>query len=316
MRDNLVVTLYGESKSGKSTHIANSPKPVLVFDAENASKFLFDNSKKVYWNPSEEPIPVRDVNNQYEACIVHVKSFGQIKDAYEQLKGYPHPFRTIAFDSISEIQQKLERSIAGNGMMKIQDWGKMSLELGTLLRNFRDLPTIDNSPIVLITFIATSKTVTDEKSDIYGKTFPDIKGKAKDDIRYISDITGHVFNEVREEYNEDTKQMETINDRGILVGVHESFTTGNRVNIPLEDGTKVPLPDILPGNTTFTKILKKVFPELREYLSTPLDDPSTFTPGHEFTEPDTEEQEVPELPDYASDSEEPDEEHDSTEESN
>ena len=71
-------------------------------------------------------------------------------------------------------------------------------------------------------------------------------------------------------------------DRGIIVGKHESFVTANRVvyNDPKNTGKTKTLPDVLPGNTTITGLLKIVFPELREYLDLDTDDPRTFTPGY------------------------------------
>lgn len=290
MQQNLVLGIHGEAKAGKTTFASKSPQPILFFDAENASKFLFTENPgdKVYWNPITQPMPIRNKDNLWKAVVVIVESYEHIEKALEELRSQPHPFRTIVFDSISEIQDKLSKSILRgkkHSQLQLQDWGAMASRMGELLRAFRDLPVHADSPLVAVVFLAMSKTPTTREKDgsvTYGKTFPVIRGSAKDLIVYMTDLMGHLYYEVSENWDDSVSAMVTKEDRGIIVGKHESFVTANRVvyNDPKNPGKTKTLPDVLPGNTTVTGLLKIVFPELREYLDLETDDPRTFTPGY------------------------------------
>lgn len=171
------IIVHGPSKHGKSTLADTCPAPRVIIDAEGGSRFT--PSTKVLWDPLNEPIPPLD--GTWESAIVHPRNYDAVLKVYEILDQQEHPFRSVVMDSISEVQQKCVRAIAGVNPMQTQDWGTLLRKVSDLARGFRDLITHPLHPLDAVVIIAMTK-----QED--GKWIPFVQGQLKTSLPYYFDL--------------------------------------------------------------------------------------------------------------------------------
>ena len=148
----LSVLVHSGTKIGKSTLANTTPAPRLILDAEAAYRFLPDRpgTQKIFWDPMTEPIPTLNQGRidpklgsqvwtvEWDTCIVIVRDYPTAYRVWEILNQYPHPWRSVSLDSVSELQEKVKDSLRNIHMgekMITQKWGD-------LLDNMKDFPQV------------------------------------------------------------------------------------------------------------------------------------------------------------------------------
>ena len=176
----LTMMVYGGSKVGKTTFAATAPYPRLMLDVETGHRFLPINVK--YWDPLREEPPVAD--GTWDTCVVNVADYDTVLKAYEWLRSGKHQFKSLIIDSISELQEKCMKKLAGNEAMKMQQWGELLRHMGGLLRDLRDLTMHPTAPLEAIVLTAMMKT------DQQGLNHPYLQGQLAIQAPYFYDILG------------------------------------------------------------------------------------------------------------------------------
>jgi len=182
MRRSLTMLIYGESKVGKSSLAATAPYPRLMLDVEGGHRFL--PIVPTYWNPALEEPPMAD--GTWDTCIVEVNDYDTVLKAYQWLRSGKHHFRSLIIDSISELQVKLLDKLVGIDQVKMQEWGDVLRQLGSLLRDLRDLTMHPTNPLEAVILTAMAKP------DKNGKYHPYLQGQLAVMAPYFYDILGAV----------------------------------------------------------------------------------------------------------------------------
>lgn len=201
---------FGPSKCGKSWLGDTTPAPRLVLDAEAGSRFT--PSKKIYWDPVNQPPPVPD--GTWDTALVVVRDLRTIQKAYEWAQSGKHPFRSVICDSVSEIQQKVVDDIAGTRQMQQQDWGQLLRVVTDLIRRFRDLITHPTNPLDAVLVIAMAR-----QRD--GQWEPYVQGQLATTLPYFFDLCVYYAPVPHPETGEIIRRL--------FVGPFPGYVTGERV---------------------------------------------------------------------------------------
>lgn len=241
MPESLIVLIHGEPKAGK-THLAHTaPTPRLVLDAENGSRFI--RGPKTTWDPAKDAPPVP---GEWDTCVVQVRDFGTLAQAYTWLNSGQHPFRSVILDSLTEIQKRCKDQLTGtDDVITERAWGQLLVRMERLVRDFRDLTMHPTNPIETLIILALSQ----EKS---GKWRPAIQGGLGVSLPGFVDVIGYLA------AVENTNDDGTITrNRHLLVSPHPLYEAGDRT------GAFEPLRSL--ADPTITGMLDT----LNTYLNTP-----------------------------------------------
>jgi hypothetical protein len=211
----LTAIIHGHSKVGKTTLCSTMPYPRLLLDVESASRFL-PVVRKV-WDPSREQPPVAD--GTWDTCVVYVRDYATVQQVYQWLQIGQHQFRSLAIDSISELQVRCAEDLAGRGQMQTQQWGELLRKMSGLLRDIRDLTMHPTNPLEAV--LLTSMT---RLQDNIWK--PYLQGQLAVVAPYLFDITGYLY--IDQVPNEDPTQP-PVEVRRLLTRKHPMFEAGERV---------------------------------------------------------------------------------------
>lgn len=181
----LSVLVHGPSKSGKSHFADTAPSPRLFLDAEGNTRWL--KSKKVQWDPRNPP---PEYDGSWETCVVRVRDFSTMGSTFQWLQAGKHPFKSVALDSISELQQRCVDAIAGTDAMRIQDYGELFRKVSQLVRSYRDLLDHPTNPLTAV--IITAMT----KQDASGVWKPYVQGQLATALPYYIDLISYLHADV------------------------------------------------------------------------------------------------------------------------
>jgi hypothetical protein len=213
----LSIVVHADTKVGKSTLASTCPKPMCFLDAESAYRFI--DQPKVFWNPLTEAPPVSD--GTWSICVVIVRDYQTLHRAVEWLKSGQHHFKSVAVDSISEVQKKLKDQIKeGDPDMEQRKWGRLLDGMEALCRDLRDLTEHPTTPLEAV--VLTAMTEMRE-----GKWRPYVQGQLRTTMPYFMDVIG--FMEIYEHPNEDPMQPPT-RYRRMIIAKNPRYETGERVN--------------------------------------------------------------------------------------
>jgi hypothetical protein len=240
----LSLLVHANSKIGKTTLAATCPKPLLLLDAEGGSKFL--DHPKVVWDPLTGPPPAWD--GTWEICTVVVQRFDTMAMVYQWLVSGQHHFRSLAIDSITEVQRRCKATLSPEDM-RTQDWGALLVRMETLVRDFRDLTMHPTNPLSVALFVA--ETRQDGNS---GQWRPYMQGQMGTSFPYLVDVIGYLF--VQDVLADD--QVTLTPQRQLLVAPHPQFLAGERVQGRLQ--SVVPNPDI-------AVMLETVYPQATQTIT-------------------------------------------------
>lgn len=231
----LSILVHGPAKVGKTTFAATTPpSPRLLFDVEAASRFL--KGRKKYWDPRSEAPPEDD--GTWDICVVQVQDFDIVLKGYEWLKSGKHPFKSVIVDSISELQAKVQESVAGRAQMKTQDWGQLLSKLAFFCRDLRDLTTNPVNPVQAVVVTAMSRVID-------GVTKPHLQGQISQQISYWFDITSYLW--VDQVQDPNTGEWTMV--RRLLTDKNPQYEAGNRV----------PGLDVIIDHPNITQMINDVF---------------------------------------------------------
>jgi hypothetical protein len=155
----LSTLIHAGSKQGKTTVASTSPTPHLALDAEGGWKFIdeagFKTGKKlrrIRWNPATEAIPQYD--GTWDLCSVTVRSWATMTLVYQHLTQRDHQFRSVTWDSITEVQRTCRDALKGTEAMQLQDWGVLLIQMDDMIRKFRNL-TLDPDMVDVCGYLTT-----------------------------------------------------------------------------------------------------------------------------------------------------------------
>jgi len=182
----LNILVHSPGGHGKTTLLATAcddprTSPMLVLDFEGGAPIRF--AKK----------------DPKTFTIRKVRSVKDLNDYYEYLRKGSHPYKSVAIDSLTEIQklglfefvygtQGVDKTFQGNVLniktAEIQHWGKSKTQIEMLVRYFRDLP-------MHTFFTCLTQVVKDETTGKISTTVS-LPGKQADEIPGIPDIVGYL----------------------------------------------------------------------------------------------------------------------------
>lgn len=243
MTDGLSILIHGESKIGKSWFADTGPAPRLVLDSEGGNAVRWTPSRKISWDPVREAPPAHD--DTWDTCVVNVRSFATVQQAYDWLNSGKHPFRSVTIDSVSEVQQRCVDDLVGMDQMKTQDWGTLLRRVSKTVRDFRDLVQHPVQPLDTVIFVAMSR-------DAGGRKIPYIQGQLATVLPYIPDVVGYL--KMVPDPN-----IPGVMNRFLMIRNDNEYLSGQRVGGRLGDWVHVP-----DGDETVVKMLNMVFGRERE----------------------------------------------------
>jgi hypothetical protein len=210
----LYILVHGPAGAGKTTFASTAPKPILLMDAERAARFI--DLRRVYWDPMREEPPVYD--GTWDMCVVKTNQWEKAQKALEYLRGGRHPFRSVMIDSLSEMQIKAQEAINGRNQMQTQHWGKLLQNMGSFIRDLRDLlEEDDGSALQIVAVISTSK-------DYDGTFKPYLQGSIASQVPYVFDIVGYLY------VNQVTSNTGEVSEhRYLFTGNHPAYEAKSRV---------------------------------------------------------------------------------------
>lgn len=219
--------------------------PHLVLDAEGGWKFIDEMGfksgtplRRKKWNPAGEPIPQHD--GTWEVCVVNVVDWSTITLVYQYLTQREHQFRSVTWDSITEVQRKCRAALRGIEAMQLQDWGVLLVQMDDMIRKYRNLTLDPTNTIEVATFIAETKMRE-------GKWRPYMQGQIGDALPYMVDLCGYLTTE----YHADDKGQPTVRHPVLNIAPSDFWESGERVQ------------GRLPGailDPHITRILENVYP--------------------------------------------------------
>jgi len=138
----------------------------------------------VYWDPRAGAPPRYD--GTWDTCIASIAEYDLMQLAYRWLRQGEHDFVSISVDSLMEIQKRCIDNEVGPNALQIQDWGTLLRHLEKLVREYRDLTLVSNSPISVVTFIVGTQLID-------GVQRPLLQGALRNTVPYYVDFTGYIF---------------------------------------------------------------------------------------------------------------------------
>lgn len=235
----LGILVHGPAGAGKTFLGMTGFRPILLMDAERAARFI--QLRKIKWDPLTQAPPVWD--GTWDVAVVKTRDWPTAQKTLEWLRSGQHSFRTVVVDSISEIQIKAQEAINGRGEMKTQHWGKLLQNMGSFLRDLRDITDEEDNALQILCLISTSK-------DYDGTFKPYLQGSIASQVPYLFDMTAYLY--VSSEADPNTGEM--ADHRYLFTGNHPQYEAKSRVpGVP---------PTIRDPN--LTQIMFNIFPGLAE----------------------------------------------------
>lgn len=234
------IIVHGDSKAGKSTLITTMPKPILLFDAEAANRFM--DLRKIAWDPMTEAPPEYD--GTWDMAVVVVREYSQMARGYEWLNSGQHPFKSVGIDSITEIQVTLKAQVTGDKIaakMNFDTWGQVLAHMEDLMRSIRDLTAHPTRPLEAV--VITAMTHLED-----GKWRPFLQGQSRKKAPYFFDVIGYMYVDLVYNQNDPTQPPKEV--RRMLVGFDMNIISGERV------GGRLPR---IVDNPNVTTMLDSVF---------------------------------------------------------
>lgn len=155
--------IYGRAGSGKTTLASTFPKPLLLLDIRDKGTDSIADVKGV--------------------SVLEIESLDDIEDIYYYLRDNPKKYKTLVFDTVTEMQKivmksvvtskskkKVDESRIGDwGSMARRDWGDVAGIMNKWIADFRDLP-------MEVVFLAQErvKNVDDEEEGEDNQLTPEV----------------------------------------------------------------------------------------------------------------------------------------------
>lgn len=262
--ESLSILAYGPAGGGKTTLGLTGPKPMLLLDAETASRFI-PKSRKRIWDPMQDAPPTYD--GTWEICVVKIKNWAVAQKTLEYIRSDNHPFQTVMIDSISEIQIKAKDEIKKGKAFQLQDWGVLSQNMGAFLRDLRDISASDESKIRMCYLISTAKEYSQgEGQPRIWKPF--LEGATAQIVPYLFDMTAYIYLD---------EVMINPSNPGEGTKIQQVFFTGTHPTI--EAKSRPPGVPSMLQDITLEGLLQGVFPEEEPTPVQPAQAPASTDTG-------------------------------------
>jgi AAA domain len=232
--ENLCALVHGEPGVGKSWLAQTMPGPRLIIDAEGGSRHpkrwrngKVERPQKLLWDPMQDTPPVveGDVSVQ-----VFCRDFMTMQRTYEYLNSGKHSFRSVAIDSLTEVQKRCKDAISGGETMSERMWGELLIKMELLVRSFRDLAFHPTNPLDAIVILALTQ------SKNFGKSRPAVQGALGTSLPGYVDLEGYLAVST-------TEDGEVV--RKMLIQPHDLFEAKDRTHTLTEHyGSVIVNPDI------------------------------------------------------------------------
>ncbi len=177
----LVALIHGDSGVGKSRLGVTSPSPRLIIDAEGGSRFavLQAGGTSTTWDGHEPP------PTGYDTVTVTLKDFSTLESITAWLASGEHPFVSVVFDSITEIQKRcLDLISPGVDSIDQRKWGELLRRMEQLVRRYRDI-VLEDQPLRVVVFLAIS-------AEFEGKFRALVQGQLRRTFPQYVDVVGHL----------------------------------------------------------------------------------------------------------------------------
>lgn len=216
--------IHAAPKMGKTTLSATLPPPILVLDIEDGWEYIegqiSPNTGRPYrridWDPMIGPPPRHD--GSWDFCVVAVTEWALIPQIYTWLTQAEHDFHSVVIDSITELQRRCRDTLDNAEALRIQDWGVLKAQVGSMIRSYRDLIKKPQNPIKYIIYICESAVID-------GVQRPNLDGGIKESIGYMLSMCAVLL--VEREILDDGTQGRGI--RKLLLHPSAGFEVGSRV---------------------------------------------------------------------------------------
>lgn len=183
MKPILSILLHGDAGVGKSWLAGTAPAPLLVLDAEGRGRYL-PRGPKIEWDPLREEPPAA---GDWNICVVNVANFDILGRVFQWLQSGQHCFRSVALDSLMEIQKRYIDQLVGMEQLQTQHWGDVLRHLESLVRNYRDLVLTPSNTVDCVVFTVGTK-VNDN-----GRYEPLLQGSLRQTLPYYMDAVGYLY---------------------------------------------------------------------------------------------------------------------------
>lgn len=181
----LKAVLYGKAGSGKTTLACTFPGPALILDVKEKG--------------TDSVLDVKGLK------VIQVDEWDEVQDVYWMLKKSDHPFKTVIWDTVSQVQdlyiiellQESNRDVdnpGGWGTMTKKMWGEVSNKLKAEIVNWRDLD-------MNVVFIAHDRVFVpggddeerDESEEILPSVGPRVMPSVADVLNAAVGVIGNCF---------------------------------------------------------------------------------------------------------------------------
>lgn len=114
------------------------------------------------WDPrTQDPRSLEGLTDD-TTIVVRIRDDFQVMDlVYQWLASGAHPFRSLVIDSLTELQEKMKRTIS-IGAFEQNHWGTLLERMNTLILQFKDLAD-DEAPFPLDCVVFTAGSVFSDK---------------------------------------------------------------------------------------------------------------------------------------------------------
>jgi hypothetical protein len=209
--------IYGEPGVGKTRLAATAQdhedtSPMLLIDIEGG---------------------LTSIKNRDDIQVVTVRSFRDFIKLFNELVKEEHdfPFKTVAVDNMSELQELDKREImevaynanpdrVDKDVPSQREWGKTAEHMRTITRHIRDLPCHT---------IMTAHVVTEKDEGMPTKHFPGFGGRAKRDVAGFVDIVGYMSVDLKNQ--QAVRRVQFLNTR-MVVAKDRTDSLGDIVENP------------------------------------------------------------------------------------
>lgn len=169
-----------------------------------------------------------------------MRDWSTITLVYQYLTQREHQFRSITWDSITEVQRRCRSALKGTEVMQIQDWGVLLIQMDDAIRKFRDLTLDPDNTVQVVNFISETKMRD-------GKWRPYMQGQMGDSLPYLVDICGYLTTQ----WGGDEAGQPTVRQPVLNIAPSDYWEAGERVQ------GRLPGSILLPN---ITDIINAIYP--------------------------------------------------------
>ena len=145
------------------------------------------------------------------------QTYDTLDRVYQWLNRGEHPFESVVWDQLTEIQKRVITHFNGTASLREADWGNLLREMEDLVRRYRDLSVYHP-----VKTLQASVFLSGTKMYDGGKYRPFLMGQLRDYLPYMVDVTGYMYTEVDEKGNF---------VRRLLIHDHPQFVAGDRTDV-------------------------------------------------------------------------------------